>query len=158
MQIQISGEKPTTNVAQNTTYFHVGIWCVLETGRSPDFSSTSFMPSQKFQWLHIKDSESQLRDSGGFSPHFPFKHALTRTSSYTLCYSFHYNVFYLFSKWHNAFFRATRQHNIRWWLRIRHRYINKLFQRFNRMCCDMCDITDGSCNSVACQNIRMGFA
>lgn len=56
-----------------TTYFHVGIWCVLEIGRSPGLSSTLFTPSHQKTVVFVSHSDLQLRDSDGFAPFFPFK-------------------------------------------------------------------------------------
>lgn len=56
-----------------TTYFHVGIWCVLEIGRSPGLSSTLLTPSRPWTVVYVVRSDLQLRDSDGFSPFFPFK-------------------------------------------------------------------------------------
>lgn len=56
-----------------TTYFHVGIWCVLEFGRSPGLSSWLLTPSHPMTVVFVIHSELQLRDSDGITPFFPIK-------------------------------------------------------------------------------------
>jgi hypothetical protein len=56
-----------------TTYFHVGIWCVLEIGRSPGLSSMLLTPSRQKTVVLVIHSDLQLRDSDGIAPFFPFK-------------------------------------------------------------------------------------
>ncbi len=51
-----------------TTYFLVGIWCVLEIGRSPGFSSTRLTAFPVSPVAFVICSELQLRDSVGFAP------------------------------------------------------------------------------------------
>lgn len=40
-----------------TTYFHVGIWCVLEIGRSPGLSSWLLTPSRHKTVVFVIHSE-----------------------------------------------------------------------------------------------------
>ncbi len=56
-----------------TTYFHVGIWCVLEFGRSPGLSSWLLTPSRPKTVVFVIHSDLQLRDSDGITPFFPIK-------------------------------------------------------------------------------------
>src|SRR3954468_24339217 len=60
-----------------TTYFHVGIWCVLEIGRSPGLSSWLLTPSHPKTVVFVIHSDLQLRDSDGITPFFPIKPSLS---------------------------------------------------------------------------------